>query len=456
MTRFRHKVLVLFLAATAVPLAATGWLALSLLSHSLDLARAEQLGSLASTLEDTARRLYHREREALAADVASGRAARSAAAGVPGLSEFEASGEPERYVLDPEDGGRLFLLRRSGGATVVYERDLGGLKMTRLTGEVRAARRVAGDRAGRDLARGFTWTFLLVGGLLWALSGAALVWMTGRSFRRLERLTEALGRLAKGDYSARVGGRAGDDEVGRAVAAFDHTAEELASSRERLIQLTQAASWRGLARKMAHELKNSLTPIRLTVEEMLARAGVADREFAEEATRIVVGEVEGLERRLRAFSEFAAEPEPRMESVDVRAVAEERIRLLEPQFPDLRFVAEGPNERVTADRDLLGGALTNLLKNAAEATPAGGTVWCRVSAGGGRVTVEVEDGGSGVAPEQRATLFEPVISRKKGGMGLGLSIARRNALLSGGELQLAAGRGPGACFRLALAGKAAA
>jgi signal transduction histidine kinase len=70
--------------------------------------------------------------------------------------------------------------------------------------------------------------------------------------------------------------------------------------------------------------------------------------------------------------------------------------------------------------------------------------------------VEVEDGGSGVAPEQRATLFEPVISRKKGGMGLGLSIARRNAPLSGGELQLAAGRGPGACFRLALAGEAAA
>jgi signal transduction histidine kinase len=72
------------------------------------------------------------------------------------------------------------------------------------------------------------------------------------------------------------------------------------------------------------------------------------------------------------------------------------------------------------------------------------------------VTVEIEDEGPGVAAEQRSTLFEPVISRKQGGMGLGLTIARRNALLSGGELQLAAGRGQGACFRLALAGEASA
>ena len=85
-------------------------------------------------------------------------------------------------------------------------------------------------------------------------------------------------------------------------------AEQLRQNRERLVYLTQMASWQSLARKTAHELKNSLTPIRLTVEEMLARQPPADRAFMEQAAQIVVSEIETLERRVRAFSEFASEP----------------------------------------------------------------------------------------------------------------------------------------------------
>ncbi len=85
-------------------------------------------------------------------------------------------------------------------------------------------------------------------------------------------------------------------------------AGKLQESTERLVYLRQLASWQTLARKMAHEVKNSLTPIRLTVEEMLARYDEADRGFMEQATQIVVDEIETLERRIRAFSQFAAEP----------------------------------------------------------------------------------------------------------------------------------------------------
>ena len=80
-------------------------------------------------------------------------------------------------------------------------------------------------------------------------------------------------------------------------------------TRERLVYLTQVASWQSLARKTAHELKNSLTPIRLTVEEMLARQNPGDRRFMEQAAQIVVSEIETLERRVRAFSKFSREPE---------------------------------------------------------------------------------------------------------------------------------------------------
>ena len=99
-----------------------------------------------------------------------------------------------------------------------------------------------------------------------------------------------------------------DDEIGRAIRAFNDMAGRLQESTERLVYLRQLASWQTLARKMAHEVKNSLTPIRLTVEEMLARYDEADRGFMEQATQIVVDEIETLERRIRAFSQFAAEP----------------------------------------------------------------------------------------------------------------------------------------------------
>ena len=111
-----------------------------------------------------------------------------------------------------------------------------------------------------------------------------------------------------------------DDEIGRAIVAFNDMAGELQQSTERLVYLRQLASWQTLARKMAHEVKNSLTPIRLTVEEMLVRYDEADRGFMEQATQIVVDEIETLERRIRAFSQFAAEPPVQPGAVDVNSL----------------------------------------------------------------------------------------------------------------------------------------
>ena len=123
----------------------------------------------------------------------------------------------------------------------------------------------------------------------------------------MEQLTAGLGQLASGNLDARLQPQA-NDEIGQAMVAFNDTAERLRSGQERLVNVTRLASWQTLARKMAHEVKNSLTPIRLTMEEILARRGERDERFLEQASQIVVDEVVTLEKRVRAFSEFAAEP----------------------------------------------------------------------------------------------------------------------------------------------------
>jgi nitrogen fixation/metabolism regulation signal transduction histidine kinase len=233
-------------------------------------------------------------------------------------------------------------------------------------------------------------------------------------------------------------------------------AGQLQQARERLIHLTRLATWQALARKMAHEVKNSLTPIRLTMEEIVSRRGAVDDAFLEQASQIVADEVNMLERRVRAFSEFASEPPVIPQEIDVNALLEERVSFLKAAHPEvayqLHLAPEHP--RAVADPDLIKGVLTNLLENAAEAARPGGVVMASTAVDGEKLAVEVHDSGPGLSAQARSTLFEPSISFKKGGMGLGLSIARRSALLCGGELEaLDFDKGRelgGAAFRLSL------
>jgi nitrogen fixation/metabolism regulation signal transduction histidine kinase len=203
---------------------------------------------------------------------------------------------------------------------------------------------------------------------------------------------------------------------------------------------------------MAHELKNSLTPIRLTVEEILARQPAADRPFLEQAAQVVVDEVESLERRVRAFSEFAAEPAANPTALDLNSLLEERVHFLQVAHPDVAYMVKlaANLPAAWADVDQVKGILTNLLENAAEAAGSGGKVIGVTGRAEGKILVEVHDSGPGLNPEARGTLFEPSISFKKHGMGLGLSISRKNALLAGGDLQPIEGQLGGAGFRLLL------
>ena len=453
MNRLRNRLILIFLAATLAPLAATIWVTTFLLDISLEYSSTDQLNATATSLEATGKEFYRElKQRAEAGQIDPRKYPPAGRANWPDAVKAFADGDqPEEFVRAGQEGDRLDYLVRRGGEVWVYSSDLGGVKLDRLVTQIRQARELVDQAESHDLRRGFKLFYIGLAVSFWLAALVLLIYLANRISRPIHQLTDGLGQLAAGDLGARVEERR-DDEIGRAIQAFNHMAEKLQESTERLVYLRQLASWQTLARKMAHELKNSLTPIRLTVEEMLARYDEADRAFMEQATQIVVDEIETLGRRIRAFSQFATEPPVRPAEVDVNSLLQERIAFLKTAHPEIAYESRLAEDApcVMADPDLVKGILTNLLENAAEAAGAGGRILGATAAGHGRVLIEVHDSGPGLSEQARSSLFQPTISFKKKGMGLGLSIARKSALLSGGDLVLVKGELGGAGFRLLL------
>ncbi|HTS66826.1 MAG TPA: ATP-binding protein [Candidatus Acidoferrales bacterium] len=457
MNRLRNRLILVFLAATLAPLAATIWVTTSLIEESIDTSNTARLDSLSKTLNRVTRDFYtlactELKRQAQAGESRPRKYSPLERAAWPdSVKTFSGSLEGERFFRGGNEGDRLDYLVRHGDEVWVWSASLRDVHMEAIAREIREARAAVAEANTRDLRKGVKLTYILLAAGIWLLSLAVLIYLAHRISLPIQQLTAGLGELAGGDLAARVPARR-DDEIGRAIQAFNHMADRLQESTERLVYLRQMASWQTLARKMAHEVKNSLTPIRLTVEEMLVRHEEADTAFMTQAAQIVVDEIETLERRIRAFSQFAAEPPVRPAPLDLNSLLEERIAFLKSAHPeiayDCRFGDRIP--AAMADQDLVKGILTNLLENAAEAAGEGGHVLGITASVNGRVAVEVHDSGPGLSEQVRANLFQPTISFKKRGMGLGLSIARKSALLSGGDIVLVKGELGGAAFRVML------
>ena len=456
MNRLRNKLILVFLAATVVPWGATLWMTTSFLDRSLRYRATRELDDLSQSLHRTGLAFYNQACQDLKNDAAASRvapqrfAAKDQAAWAEPLRSFWSSGDQDGCVREGAEGDRLDYYMRRPDEVLVYSRTL-PIAMNRLSEQYRRARDLVYKEQSRDLPRGFISAWVLLASLVWLGSLVILALLAHHLSQPIQQLTAGLSELAAGNFAVRLKSRR-DDEIGRAIEAFNDSAERLEESRDRLIYLTQLASWESLARKMAHEVKNSLTPIRLTVEEMVARQSGADRGFLEQAAQIVVEEIESLERRVRAFSQFSAEPPVRPAELNLNALVEDRIAFLKTGHPEVHYSLrlETVALRTVADEDLVKGILVNLLENAAHAAGAGGNVLAVTHALNGHVAVEVHDSGPGLSEQARRTLFQPTISFKKNGMGLGLSIARKSALISGGDIVPVAGELGGAAFRLVL------
>lgn len=417
------------------------WVTIHLFETSLRQATTDELDEISVSLRKTGLEMYQTAREVLKADAQSGRVAprkwlpKDAEQWPASVSAFAASGEPEWFGTSGAAGEVLqYLMLRADGEIWLYERKL-GVGMNGLTDQFTRARDLVNHSQKYDLRKGLTLTLLTTAGVVYLVALAILFWIAFRVSRPMRHLRRGLQTLASGDLTVRLPG-GGTDEAGQAIRAFNETAAQLSDSREELVQLTRVASWQTLARKMAHEVKNSLTPIRLTMEEITARNGSVDASFLRQASQIVADEVTTLEKRVKAFSEFAAEPPANLRYTDLNALVEERIAFLRPLHPGVHYdlkLAEGA--AATADADLLRGVLTNLLENAAQAVGSAGQILTKTFVEGGRSGIAVADSGPGLSELARSTLFEPSITFKRNGMGLGLSIARRSVLLCGGEIE---------------------
>jgi len=453
--RLRNRLILVFVAATLAPLAATVWITTSLLEQSQDFAPTAKVDTLSRSLQQTGRAFYQHACDELRRRAQAGLAnaqvfkTTEQATWPEAVSSFFQSGDAERFRLAGEGGDQVEYLVRDRDGVRTFRAGL-GMQLDPLEKQIRNARATVDTARELDVRRGLKLAYLLLAAFFWLAALAVLVYLAHRISRPIQGLTAGLTRLASGDLNARVQERR-DDEIGRAIQAFNDMAGKLQESTERLVYLRQVASWQTLGRKMAHEVKNSLTPIRLTVEEMLARYDDADRGFMAQATQIVVDEIETLERRIRAFSQFAAEPPVEPAPMDVNSMLQERISFLKNAHPEVAYdcrLADVPS--VLADQDLIKGILTNLLENAAEAAGQGGRILGVTKASDGRVAIEVHDSGPGLSEQARSSLFQPTISFKKRGMGLGLSIARKSALLSGGDIVVVKGELGGAAFRVLL------
>jgi signal transduction histidine kinase len=282
-----------------------------------------------------------------------------------------------------------------------------------------------------------------------------------RITRDLDALVEGAEAVTRGDLAHRVEVRA-RDEVGQLAGAFNAMTTELADSKEKLVQAERVAAWQDIARAIAHEIKNPLTPIQMSVETLRKAHAARHAEFGdifEESTRTVLEEVARLKRIVSEFSQFARLPRPAMQPLDVNEVVAAAVAIYKGH---VRVVSELADDlpRVAADRDQLTQVILNLLENARDAVASKGsdeslgriTVRTRRAAAG-TVELEVEDNGPGFDAALHTKLFEPYFTTKTSGTGLGLAIARRIVVEHGGRISAASEPGKGARFTIELPGR---
>jgi nitrogen fixation/metabolism regulation signal transduction histidine kinase len=287
------------------------------------------------------------------------------------------------------------------------------------------------------LHRGSVLVLVGVVALLLLLAAAAFSTLLARQTARpLQSLSAAFGRVAAGDLDTRVV-PAGASELRSLGESFNAMTARLRAAREAVQSAEREAVWRDVARKLAHEFRNMLTPMKLSlqmIESGIESAPAAERDAMARSLRSALDEVASLERLAGQFSQYARLPEPNLEPVD----AVEIVAAAAAGLPSARVDVQSPGEaRLRGDRVLLTRAVHNLLLNAVEASPDGARVEVLVSGAATEVRIEVLDRGSGLPPELRRRLFEPYVSSKRRGSGLGLSLVRDIVGQHGGTVTLA-------------------
>ncbi|HEX6803546.1 MAG TPA: HAMP domain-containing sensor histidine kinase [Terriglobales bacterium] len=280
-------------------------------------------------------------------------------------------------------------------------------------------------------------------------------WAAARVTKPVEELAHAAHDVAAGNWDTQVRARS-NDELGELAESFNRMTRELIEHRERLVQAERVAAWRELARRLAHELKNPLFPLQLTVENLIRSRDqdpqLFDSTFRESAAALL-SEIANLKNIIARFSEFSKMPQPQFRRVEpndlLKTVAMTHKAQLEAAGIECRLDLHAA-EPIAADPDLLYRALSNLVLNAIDAMPQGGTLTLRASQAVGSARMEVADSGPGLAAEESARLFTPYYTSKPQGTGLGLAIVQSIVSDHGGRISVSSQPGEGTTFIIEL------
>jgi nitrogen fixation/metabolism regulation signal transduction histidine kinase len=277
-------------------------------------------------------------------------------------------------------------------------------------------------------------------------------WATARITRPVRRLAESAGKVAAGDWGATVE-VATADEIGQLARAFNRMTHELVEQRERLVQSERVAAWRELARRLAHELKNPLFPLQITVENMQRARDQYPEQFDEvfrEGSATLLAELANLKQIISRFSDFAKMPAPEMHRIQLNGLAADTVQLFGPQLTQAHIVIRTELDPhlpvIMGDHEQLERVLRNLTLNAIDAMPQGGTLTIRTAAHETGVRLEVSDTGQGLTPEECARLFTPYYTTKTHGAGLGLAIVQSVISDHKGRISVESEPGKGSTF----------
>ena len=302
--------------------------------------------------------------------------------------------------------------------------------------------------------------YVLLGALLFVFGGAFIgYWLAERIADPVNRLTRATRRLARGDLDVRVAATS-SDELRRLVEDFNTMAADLQRQRKELERTHRLEAWAEMARQVAHDIKNPLTPIQLNAEHL--RRVHADRgeplsPVLQECVATILTQVKLLRQIASEFSSFASAPTAKPASVELPELVREIVDPYRAGLSDrITFDVDVPSNLppIYVDRTLITRALTNLVENALHAMPAKGTITVVARSDNGVVRVRVSDTGVGMDQEALTRAFEPYFSTKATGTGLGLPIAKRNVEANGGSINVVSERDRGTTVEITLPAEA--
>jgi nitrogen fixation/metabolism regulation signal transduction histidine kinase len=277
-----------------------------------------------------------------------------------------------------------------------------------------------------------------------AIAGVLISWLLGLIISRrilgpVQALVGVARLIAKGDLEHRVS-QSPSGEIGELVQTFNHMVDDLVVYRRRLVRAERVAAWQEIARRIAHEIKNPLSPIQMSIETLRKAYTAGHKDFAEifeESTGAILEEVGVLKRIVTEFSEFARLPKPTLVRQDLNQVVENTINLYRNEAGErLQFQSSAGLPPVAIDREQMSRVVGNLLSNSLWAVGSEGRITVSTFRDIDRVVLRVADDGCGMSADVLERVFTPYFTTRSNGTGLGLAIVQRIVEDHGGSIEV--------------------